>query len=245
MSGGLFRSESVPVIPVPLSANPGVLDNTTLVGLEAVCNVGSRIGVKDGSVSALMQVCIAPVGGVGGGGPETVAPDAFGRYFHLCIEFVSPREWKGKRRRQVPNWAYDDNPTPVLLECDAEFYWIGSWARFHGTGGTAGDKYLVTMTEATMQQEADARVAMGDGPFQQVDVFEPPCVGKLTAISLATADHPQVALPAFPKYHSEFRLLTGTGTWGGMALAGQTRWLPICGPITTGMATIYQTRGRV
>lgn len=235
----------MPVLVVPASAAPGLINSSTLQGLEAVCNVGSRAGTKDGSVDAWVQVTITPVGNAAGSGPVT--PDAWGRFMHVCIEFTQPQSWRGKRRRQVPAFSYDAGPSSMYVECDPGFFWIGSWAALFVTGGTVGDKYNVTMTTATAKQEADARCTDGEAPYYQVDVMEPACEFQLTAIS--TAVDINVALPGFAEYHSRFRLVSGVGSWGGVALAARpgspVAWLPMGAPITTGPATVYQTGGGV
>jgi hypothetical protein len=227
----------MPVLPVPLGATPGVLDNTTLLDLNSVCDIGSLMGTLDGTVSAWIQLCIVPFG--------SVSPDAWGRFLHVCLEFVQPAEWIGARRRQVPGLSYDTNPTPMRIECDPGWFRIWSPARVYATGGVAGDKYLITMTAGTERQESDTRLRAGDPPFYQVDVSEPACRFRLTANSLATFAAPSVSLPGFAIHHSIFRVVSGTGSWGGNALTGASKWLPLNAPITTGVNTIYQTGGGV
>lgn len=235
----------MPVVPVPPGATPGVINTSTLIPLEALCNVGSRQGTRDGSVDAWVQVVITPAGDA----PPT--PDAWGRFLHVCIEFVQPDDWTGKRRRQVPAWSYNDGPSSMFVESDPGWFWIGSWARFHATGGTPGDKYNITMTTVTAKQESDARMKDGDADPFQVDVFEPPCKFRLSALSTATGDNPNPALPGFAQYHSLFRLVRGQATWGGVPVAiiggatGKSSWLPLNVPITTAVTTVYQTAGAV
>jgi hypothetical protein len=232
----------MPVLTVPSTAVPGTLNSETIQFMESICNVGSRVGATDGSVDAWVQVCIVPVGDVG--------PDAFGRFMHVCVEFSQPAEERGKRRRNVPAWSYVDGPSPIFIECDPGWLWIGSTARVGVTGGRVGDQYNVTMTTGTMKQESDSRLSTDDAPFYQVDVFEPPFEGVLTALSTADTDHPTVALPGFARHHSKFRIVAGAGTWGGVPIRPggydeDKNWLPLSGPITVGLNTIYQTKGAV
>ena len=228
----------MPIVQVPAGATPGVIDSSTLVAIDSVCDVGSRAGAADSSVSAWVQVCITPAG--------VVTPDAFGRFFHVCIEFAQPVDWIGKRRRQVPAWSTVANPSAMFVECDPGWFWIGTAARFHGTGGTAGDKYNVTMTTVTYQQQSDTRLRRDDPPFYQVDVFEPACHFQLTSLSLATHDAPSVPIIGMiPAHHSRFRVRVGTATWGGVTVTPISRALPLDAPITTGVNTIYQTGGAV
>lgn len=208
-----------------------------MVGLDAICDVGSVAGTRDGSVSAWVQVCVVPVG--------AATPDAWGRFLHVVVEFVQPQEWVGKRRRQAP--ATSDGPGTLQVECDPGTYWIGTWARFWLTGGTPGDKYSVSMSTATMQQESDARLVRGDFPFQQVDVFEPACQFQLTQLSTASDD--QLAVPGPALNHSLLWLVQpgGGATWGGAPLTtvGWHNRVPLCAPVTTGRDTIYRTGGAV
>lgn len=225
----------MPVVSVPEGATPGVLDNSTLLSLESICDVGSLANVSKRSVSARVQVCIVPVG--------SVSVDAWGRYFHLCVEFVQPPESIGKRRLEVPNWSTTERPEALRIECDPAGYWIGTWAKFWGTGGVAGDKYLVTMTFATMQQQSDARLSAGDPPFYQVDVSEPAFRFALTAQSMADVLAPNVVLPGPAIHHSGIRLVHGSLTWGGMPVTSIGQTLPLNAPVTTGTSTIYKTGG--
>ena len=234
-------------ITVPPGATPGVLTSETMVSLDAVCNVGSRAGTRDGSVSAWVCVCITPLRGAGGSETQ-VTPDSCGRFMHVVVEFVQPPEWIGKRRREDPGWSTTPGPGTLKVECDPGIFWIGTWARLHAAGGTPGDVYDVTITMATMQQEADARLQRGDDPpFGQVDVFEPSFQFTLTSLSTADVDNPNVLLEGacLPAHHTGFRLLQGTATWGGFALTQTGNVLSLNAPITTGVNTIYQTCGGV
>jgi hypothetical protein len=227
----------MPIATVPANAQPGVISTETLFSLESICDVGSLEGVRNRSVSAWVQVCITPFG--------EVAPDAWGRYFHVCIEFAQPEQWLGKRRMQVPAWSTIVGPGSFYVECDPAWYWIGSWAKFWGTGGRSGDKYNVTMTVATMQQESDARLSDGNPPFYQVDVFEPACLFQLTSMSMADINNELVALPGIADHHGRFWLHSGTATWGGIPVVAGGKSLPLNAPIATGTNTIYMTGGGV
>ena len=235
----------MPVQSVPQGATPGLLNPSTLIQMDSICDVGSRAGSRDGSVGAWVNVTILPVGNAAGTGPVT--PDAWGRFLHVCIQFVQPAQWRGKRRRGVPNWDVNSQPNLMQVECDPGWFWIGTQARFCATGGVAGDRYNITMTEATMRQESDARLSRDDPPFYQVDLFEDACRYRLT--SLSTSSGGLSALPGIADHHSLFRLVNGTATWGGARLdpgtAVSSKWVPTNAPITVGVNAIYQTGGGV
>jgi hypothetical protein len=229
----------MPVVKVPANAEPGVLTKATMIGLDAICDVGSMAGVVDGSVSAWVQVCITPIG--------SVTPDAFGRFLHVVIEFAQPNAWRGKRRRQVPSWSTTDQPNSFFVECDPGLFWVGTWAKFWAGGGTPGDAYNVTMTVSTMQQEADALEARDVPVFyqRQVDVFEPACLFMLTAQSMADSREPLIAMPGPAYHHSRLRLVAGSASWGGVPLIPGGKSVPLNAPIVIGTSTIIQTFGGV
>jgi hypothetical protein len=226
----------VPVQRVPIGAEPGVLTSATMIAGPAICDLGSRQGARDGSVSGWIEVAIVPIG--------TVTPDAWGRLMHVVLKFTQPENWNGKRRRSVPNWSPYEDPGAMLVECDPGTFWIGTQCTIMFTGGTTGDLYDITITESTSQQQADSRPysrTTTEAPYQ-VDVFEPNCKFKLTAFGVGDAGSPP---PGIPFHHRKFRLIAGTATYGGAAIAPGTKWLPLNAPIALGSGCLYQTGGGV